>query len=95
MKSTGIVRRFDDLGRVVIPRELRQRVNYGNENMEGQAVEIFIEDGSIILKKYKEEDPVNKLIDQLREYIVESNNPDYNRAMQEAIGVIKREFHIG
>lgn len=95
MMSTGVIRRFDDLGRIVIPRELRQRVNYGNENMENQAVEMFIEDGLIILKKYKEEDPVNKLIDQLREYIVESKNPDYNRAMQEAIGVIKREFHIG
>ena len=79
MMSTGIVRRFDDLGRIVIPRELRQRFNYGDSNMEGQAMEIFIQSNSIILKRYKKEDPVNKLINQLEENIVESNNPDNNR----------------
>lgn len=94
MMSTGIVRRFDDLGRIVIPRELRQRFNYGDSNMEGRAMEIFIQSDSIILKRYKEEDPVIELIDQLQENIVKSNNPDYNRAMQEAIEVTRRKFKV-
>lgn len=48
MKSTGIVRRIDELGRVVIPKELRRTLNID----EGNALEIFVEDESIILKKY-------------------------------------------
>jgi len=49
MKATGIVRRIDDLGRVVIPKEIRRTLRLG----EGTPLEIFIEkDGEIILKKY-------------------------------------------
>ena len=49
MKSTGIVRKIDDLGRVVIPKELRRTLNIN----ECDPLEIFIEDESIILKKYQ------------------------------------------
>ena len=49
MKATGIVRRIDDLGRVVIPKEIRRTLHI----REGDPLEIFtMEDGSIILKKY-------------------------------------------
>lgn len=47
MKATGIVRRFDDLGRIAIPREIRRQL----EIKEGQGMEIFTDrDGAIILK---------------------------------------------
>jgi transcriptional pleiotropic regulator of transition state genes len=49
MKSTGIVRRIDDLGRVVLPKELRR--TYGIE--EGDPMEIFTDEDSIILRKYQ------------------------------------------
>ena len=50
MISTGMVRRIDDLGRIVIPKELRKQVNI----IEGEPMELYItEDGSILLKKYK------------------------------------------
>ena len=50
MISTGMVRRVDDLGRIVIPKELRKQVNI----IEGESMEFCImEDGSILLKKYK------------------------------------------
>ena len=55
MKATGIVRRIDDLGRVVIPKEIRrtQRIR------EGDPLEIFISaDGEVIFKKYS---PVGEL----------------------------------
>ena len=39
MKATGIVRRVDDLGRVVIPKEIRRTMNIG----EGEPLEMFIE----------------------------------------------------
>lgn len=50
MTSTGIVRRVDDLGRIVIPKAIRKEVNI----TEGEPMELYImEDGSILLKKYK------------------------------------------
>ena len=49
MKATGIVRRIDELGRVVIPKEIRRTLRI----REGDPLEIFTEnDGGIILKKY-------------------------------------------
>lgn len=49
MKSTGIVRRVDDLGRVVLPIELRNKLGI----TEKDPMEIFVEGSSIILKKYE------------------------------------------
>lgn len=49
MKSTGVVRRIDDLGRVVLPKELRRTLNVN----EGDPLEIFIDGEQIILKKYQ------------------------------------------
>ena len=49
MKSTGIVRRVDDLGRVVLPKELRRVLNIEQKN----PLEIFIDGESVILKKYE------------------------------------------
>ncbi|MFJ7890406.1 AbrB/MazE/SpoVT family DNA-binding domain-containing protein [Lysinibacillus xylanilyticus] len=49
MKSTGIVRKVDELGRVVIPIELRRTLGIA----EKDSIEIFVEEDSIILKKYK------------------------------------------
>lgn len=48
MKATGIIRRIDDLGRVVIPKELRRSM----ELSEGDALEIFVDNDSIILCPY-------------------------------------------
>ena len=48
IKSTGIIRKVDELGRIVIPRELRLML----EIQEKDPLEIFIEGSSIILKKY-------------------------------------------
>ena len=49
MKATGIVRRVDDLGRLVIPKELRKTMNVES----GEPLEIYVDDGGeIILKKY-------------------------------------------
>jgi transcriptional pleiotropic regulator of transition state genes len=51
MKATGIVRRIDDLGRLVIPKELRKTYNLDTDT----PVEIFTENNSIVLKKYEAE----------------------------------------
>ena len=49
MKSTGIVRKVDELGRVVLPIELRRNLDIN----EKDALEIFIDEEKIILKKYQ------------------------------------------
>ena len=48
MKATGIVRRIDDLGRVVIPKEIRRTCNI----REGDPLEIFLQDGAVVFEKY-------------------------------------------
>jgi stage V sporulation protein T len=55
MKATGIIRRIDDLGRIVIPKEIRKTMHI----RESDPLEIFTErDGDIILKKYS---PIGEL----------------------------------
>ncbi len=73
MKATGIVRRIDDLGRVVIPKEIRRTLRI----REGDPLEIFTDrEGGVILKKYS---PIEELTDFSREYA---------EALQQTIGHI-------
>lgn len=48
MKSTGIVRRIDDLGRIVVPKEIRRTLKIH----EGDFFELFVEDNAVIFRKY-------------------------------------------
>ncbi|MBE5928413.1 MAG: stage V sporulation protein T [Lachnospiraceae bacterium] len=62
MKATGIVRRIDDLGRVVIPKEIRRTLKI----REGDPLEIFTDkEGEIILQKYS---PIGELGEFARQY---------------------------
>jgi stage V sporulation protein T len=62
VKATGIVRRIDDLGRVVIPKEIRRTLRI----REGDPLEIFVDrEGEVILKKYS---PIGELSDFAQEY---------------------------
>lgn len=62
MKATGIVRRIDDLGRVVIPKEIRRTMRI----REGDPLEIYTEkDGEVIFKKYS---PIGELGDFASKY---------------------------
>ena len=55
MKSTGIIRRMDDLGRIQIPKELRKQVfNIDRWSSVGVPFEFFIDGDSIVIKRYKE-----------------------------------------
>ena len=63
MKATGIVRRIDDLGRVVIPKEIRRTMRI----REGDPLEIYTEkDGEVIFKKYS---PIGELGDFATNYV--------------------------
>ena len=49
MKATGIVRKLDDLGRLVLPKELRQTMGI----LEGSSLEIFTEGETVMLRRYE------------------------------------------
>lgn len=67
MKATGVVRRIDDLGRIVIPKEIRKTLRI----KEGDPLEIFTEkEGDIILKKYS---PIGELSNFATEYVESLN----------------------
>lgn len=66
MKTTGIIRRIDDLGRIVIPREIRQITRI----KEGAPFEILLDEGgSIVLKKINVERNIKDDIDNLEHTI--------------------------
>lgn len=62
MKSTGMIRKIDELGRIVIPKEIRNNLKI----KDNEAVEIYVEEDKMILQKYNQmlsyEDKCNKLI---------------------------------
>lgn len=93
MKATGIVRRIDDLGRIVIPKEIRRTLRI----REGDPLEIFVDrDGEVILKKYS---PIGELGDFAKEYADALHETSGHIALiadREAIiavaGAAKKEF---
>ena len=67
MKATGIVRRIDDLGRVVIPKEIRRTLKI----REGMPMEIFTDiSGEVILKKYSPVGEMSQLAEAYAEALV-------------------------
>lgn len=70
MKSTGIIRRIDDLGRIVIPKEIRNLLNIQTDDN----IEIYIENKNIILSKYDKAMDLKSYADKLVDII--TNNSD-------------------
>lgn len=69
MKATGIVRRIDDLGRVVIPKEIRRNLRI----REGDPLEIFTDrEGEVILKKYSPVADLGQFAQEYAESLTES-----------------------
>ena len=72
MKTTGIIRRIDDLGRIVIPKELRKSLRIKN----GDSLEIFVDNEDIILKKYSPmesiEEAASRYVDSFSQVIKHS-----------------------
>ncbi|MDD5935288.1 MAG: AbrB/MazE/SpoVT family DNA-binding domain-containing protein [Clostridiales bacterium] len=64
MKSTGIVRKLDELGRITLPIELRRTLGVS----ERDPLEIFVDEGKIILQKYEPADIFNGNKDDLVDY---------------------------
>ncbi len=70
MKATGIVRRIDDLGRVVIPKEIRRTMRI----REGDPLEIYTEsDGSVVFRKYSQVGELSRVSSEYAEAINRSS----------------------
>lgn len=90
LKSTGVIRRIDELGRIVIPKEIRRNLGI----RDGENIEIYIENEEILLKKYNRMSNFSDLAKNLceiiyndfnykmmisdREKIIASNTENYN-----------------
>ena len=68
MVATGIVRRVDELGRVVIPREIRRALRIH----DGDPLEMYRDGMNLVLRKYEPED-ITESVETLKEYL---NNPE-------------------
>ena len=67
MKATGIIRRLDDLGRIVIPRDVRRQLRF----REGDPLELFIEKNGVLFKKYSPITSINDILNELRDAVRE------------------------
>ena len=87
MKATGIVRRVDDLGRVVIPKEIRRACNI----REGDPLEIFLQDGAAVFRKYNPayRDNLMATLEDAADYY---DNYEDDRATAEQLRKIAKEI---
>ena len=70
MKTTGVVRRIDDLGRIVIPKEMRRTLRI----RDGESLEIFVDEDFVALKKYSPLNDMASLAKTLADSIYSSIN---------------------
>ena len=92
MKATGIIRRIDDLGRIVIPKEIRRHIRVG----EGTPMEIFVTDEGVLLKKYYHEqclldvlNTVNEEVEEICEDLGPEKTGDIRRHIREIQLILK------
>lgn len=70
MKTTGVVRRIDDLGRIVIPKEIRRTLRI----RDGESLEIFLDKDAIALKKYSKLDNLEEIAKLFSDSVYSSLN---------------------
>ncbi|ALP94318.1 AbrB/MazE/SpoVT family DNA-binding domain-containing protein [Intestinimonas butyriciproducens] len=76
-KPSGIIRRIDDLGRIVIPREIRRKLRL----RESDLMELYICDDSVVLKKYPPTKPVQASLELLREAVEDEDTLTQREAL--------------
>lgn len=82
MKTTGVVRRIDDLGRIVIPKEIRRTLRI----RDGEPLEIFVDQEGITLKKYSSIQDLSEIAKNLVETI--------NKSLNKTILITDRDKYI-
>lgn len=90
MKATGIIRRIDDLGRVVIPKEYRRVINV----REGDPLELFLTEDGVLLKKYNLSESISDSIERLIDNIEDAYIDIDTDKSKEVIGLLKAAMSI-
>ena len=96
MKATGIVRRIDDLGRVIIPKDIRRTLHI----REGDPLEIYTDHGSVIFKQYDLSSEWGRTLDKFKEDVYNSfdtyTSEDYKLKKEIGIAIdkIQENFKI-
>lgn len=85
MKSTGIVRKLDELGRITLPIELRRTLGVS----ERDPLEIFVDEGRIILQKYEPADIFNGNKDNLYDFCGKKISKDTIVQLAKLAGIIE------
>jgi AbrB family transcriptional regulator, transcriptional pleiotropic regulator of transition state genes len=85
MKSTGMVRKVDELGRVVIPIELRRNLGIA----EKDPLEIFIDGDQIILKKFKLTHKVESAVNYLETQLNDATSEVDREAIRNALSLVR------
>lgn len=75
MRATGIVRRVDDLGRIVIPKEIRRKLLI----KDGEPMELFIEDDGVVFKKYRAAKSSIDVIEEAISFIYNDDEIDFEQ----------------
>ena len=92
LKTTGIIRRIDDLGRLVIPKELRKSLRIRT----GESLEIFVDGEDVILKKYTPmesiEEAANKYVESFNKVINHSVIVTDKDKVIAASGILKKKY---
>lgn len=86
MKALGIVRKIDDLGRIVIPKEVRK--SQGWEDF--QPMEMFMDGDKLVIQAYGKDRENQEMINQLETAATLTDNPAVKAVMQSTIDFIKR-----
>ena len=88
MKATGIVRRIDDLGRVVIPKEIRRFMRI----RDGDALEIFTSDEGVTFRKYSpnHSHELEVIADELRDSAYQSDD----KHREQIFGIIHKLYEV-
>ena len=88
MKSTGIIRRIDDLGRIIIPKEIRRTLNI----KEGDPMELYVEDETVCFQKYNTADSykgkIESLIANINDDIDFENSKEIQSKLKEALALL-------
>jgi AbrB family transcriptional regulator, transcriptional pleiotropic regulator of transition state genes len=86
MKATGIVRKVDDLGRIVIPKEIRRTQGIN----EYDPMEIFVDNDGIFIRPYRPSEGKLNPLQWLQNAFDDATNEDDKKAIKQAISYVKQ-----
>lgn len=81
MRATKIIRRIDELGRIVIPKGVRSQLGI----KEGDPFELFTQGRDVILKRYQPATNISNVLDELRRMLAAEPNLTYGPALLEKV----------